>query len=617
MQRRLFVFRCQNLNWQIMNNWKPASCIFICSLLLIGSQLLTAADKLEIFEGKNLYEIAGPEEMSPELSGLSEYIRGQYLFERIVREGERDAEKIAEAIKCLRKMLCVFPENRELVGKLLALHNINEDSDGLLDDLRLSAEANPGNALANTMYAETLGGNGLPEAGLQHIRAFLEREGWHYGLAIGAYWELSKGIGTPEAREEWLADITERHPEAKEEGETCLCLCEYYLNLLSEATNVMESQKLSAQASRVLKQPQVLQIGVKPNSDFFFEKNCSLHAYLQEWQHLLEYLQNPALPAKLRDSDCGFVHKCLALQGLGRKEEWVACLEMYLKQHANMTLEMIAFMTESFEKAEDLENALHLARGLVAAAPENIGNRLRCARLCLLTEKFAEGRTLLEPKSAELDFAGWMLLANLQGGEKDYGKACESFAQAEHQARLLEETEETLRGKILTPSFYLNYSVILDEAGLSEACLKMLAKLYEQNPDSPEICNSYGYTLADYGQQLDFAKSLIEKALMASPDNDAYMDSLAWVKYRLGDFAGALEAIEKIVNGKDDKDAEAVDSVILEHYADILAALDRRQEAVKYWEMAIKEAIGKRRRALEAKIDPDKPRKESFNPYER
>ena len=105
-------------------------------------------------------------------------------------------------------------------------------------------------------------------------------------------------------------------------------------------------------------------------------------------------------------------------------------------------------------------------------------------------------------------------------------------------------------------------------------------------PEESMLCNFYGYTLADYGLQLDLAQELIEKALKAQPKNVAYLDSLAWVFFKRGDTAKAEEVMRKLLEiglGENGDDWE-----IPLHLGDIFFANGKRNEAVKYWKEALR-----------------------------
>ena len=82
-------------------------------------------------------------------------------------------------------------------------------------------------------------------------------------------------------------------------------------------------------------------------------------------------------------------------------------------------------------------------------------------------------------------------------------------------------------------------------------------------PDEPTLCNFYGYTLADYGLQLELAQELIDKAVKAEPKNVAYLDSLAWVLFKRGNSAKAEEVMRKVLElGLEDNGMTAKSSSI-------------------------------------------------------
>ena len=76
------------------------------------------------------------------------------------------------------------------------------------------------------------------------------------------------------------------------------------------------------------------------------------------------------------------------------------------------------------------------------------------------------------------------------------------------------------------------------------------------------------------------AKKLISRALGFEPKSGAYLDSYAWVLYRMNKFEDALEYINKAVDIYDD------DPVIYVHKAQILTALGRIEDALGNWETA-------------------------------
>ena len=77
-----------------------------------------------------------------------------------------------------------------------------------------------------------------------------------------------------------------------------------------------------------------------------------------------------------------------------------------------------------------------------------------------------------------------------------------------------------------------------------------------------------------------------DKAVTADPGNPTYLDTKAWVLYRKGDYASALELIRAAME-KAEEAGEELDTEYYDHAGDILKALGRDEEARKYWQDAL------------------------------
>lgn len=113
-------------------------------------------------------------------------------------------------------------------------------------------------------------------------------------------------------------------------------------------------------------------------------------------------------------------------------------------------------------------------------------------------------------------------------------------------------------------------------------------------PDSAITLNYLGYMNADRNVKLDEALTLISKAVAAEPDNGSYLDSLAWVLYRLGRYEEAETAIRKAIVSQDKN------AVVLAHLGLILEARGAKDEALKYLKasLAAEDEDGELDRAL-------------------
>ena len=94
----------------------------------------------------------------------------------------------------------------------------------------------------------------------------------------------------------------------------------------------------------------------------------------------------------------------------------------------------------------------------------------------------------------------------------------------------------------IIPGVRYQIALIQDKAGLTRESIKNFESLLKDRPEDASLLNALGYSLADRNQKLPRAESLIRKALAASPDNPAFLDSLGWVLFRRGDIPGGVAA---------------------------------------------------------------------------
>ncbi len=97
------------------------------------------------------------------------------------------------------------------------------------------------------------------------------------------------------------------------------------------------------------------------------------------------------------------------------------------------------------------------------------------------------------------------------------------------------------------------------------------------DPSNDYVLNNYSYFLALRGEKLAYAKKLSTRLLELNPENPNYLDTHAWVLYKMGDFKQARKLLEQAV------DKKTGSGVIVEHYGDVLFKLGEVDEAVKQW----------------------------------
>ncbi len=106
-------------------------------------------------------------------------------------------------------------------------------------------------------------------------------------------------------------------------------------------------------------------------------------------------------------------------------------------------------------------------------------------------------------------------------------------------------------------------------------------KLLKLSPDHDAALNYLGFMFADRGVKLKEAESLIKKALGIRPNMGAYLDSYAWVMYKMGKFKKALEYQQRAIESESDE------AELFDHLGDIYAALNNSEKARESWQRAL------------------------------
>ena len=87
--------------------------------------------------------------------------------------------------------------------------------------------------------------------------------------------------------------------------------------------------------------------------------------------------------------------------------------------------------------------------------------------------------------------------------------------------------------------------------------------------------------LAERGERLDESVGYLKRALQVEPENPSYLDSLGWAYFK----ADKLDLAE--TNLKRAAEQLKTNSVIQEHYGQVLFKLGRYDEAIAAWNRAL------------------------------
>lgn len=126
------------------------------------------------------------------------------------------------------------------------------------------------------------------------------------------------------------------------------------------------------------------------------------------------------------------------------------------------------------------------------------------------------------------------------------------------------------------------YGVLLSDAGRGEEALQAMQRALELDPRHSDAMNFIAYSYAEEGVHLDEALRLVEEALKIKPKDGYYIDTLAWVYYRMGRISDAKREIRRAVKIVKD------DVVVMEHLGDVLLSSGNKESAVKAYSKALK-----------------------------
>jgi tetratricopeptide (TPR) repeat protein len=204
----------------------------------------------------------------------------------------------------------------------------------------------------------------------------------------------------------------------------------------------------------------------------------------------------------------------------------------------------------------------------------------------------------LQPMSRELKYRRAASLF----GAGDFAQAAQFAADAQTQhpddlrfprlrARALFETgardrafgilEPTAKAHPKDTATQFALADMYNDAGRDTDAERTIRQLLDLEPANADALNYLGYLLAERGRSLDEAVRLVQKALAADPGNPSYLDSLGWAHYQRGDTAEA----EKYLSPAAEKLPR--NSIVQDHFGDVLARRGRWIEAIAAWMRAL------------------------------
>ncbi len=136
------------------------------------------------------------------------------------------------------------------------------------------------------------------------------------------------------------------------------------------------------------------------------------------------------------------------------------------------------------------------------------------------------------PQDEDERLQGYLARSQIQ---RDAGRINDAIATLEAADRAAPDTSE------------IKYELaMLDERiGRLDDVERLLRQVIALDPDNAQAYNALGYTLADHNQRLPEALDLITQALDIAPNDPFILDSMGWVRFRMGQNDRAAEYLQR------------------------------------------------------------------------
>ncbi|MDA3780528.1 MAG: tetratricopeptide repeat protein [Bacteroidales bacterium] len=137
----------------------------------------------------------------------------------------------------------------------------------------------------------------------------------------------------------------------------------------------------------------------------------------------------------------------------------------------------------------------------------------------------------------------------------------------------------------------IDYLTFLGESyykkGDKEKAYNYFQDVIEKEPENIMVLNNYAYYLSEDNMELDKAEKMSKTTIIVEPANPTYLDTDAWILFKMERNDEALIYIEKAIDNDEDNS-----DVVLEHYGDILYHNGKIEDAIIQWIKAREKGVG-------------------------
>jgi tetratricopeptide (TPR) repeat protein len=247
-------------------------------------------------------------------------------------------------------------------------------------------------------------------------------------------------------------------------------------------------------------------------------------------------------------------------------------LEMYPEEEGLHNYNYLFLMMK--QKVPAAENELKIMLDL---NPQNKLTWTRMIDIKIKQENFSAIDSLctkaLEYFADDVDFYFYKAIALFQ-----LGKYRETVTNCNKALLLVPDENIVMRSQIYTQLGDTYYKL-----GLKDSTYQAYTQSLKYQPNNIGTLNNYAYYLSLDKRELPKAENMSAKTVAAEPTNATYLDTYAWIFFVQEKYSLAKIYEKQAIENGGDKSPE-----VLEHYGDILFMSGDKQEAVEWWQKAVK-----------------------------
>jgi len=196
--------------------------------------------------------------------------------------------------------------------------------------------------------------------------------------------------------------------------------------------------------------------------------------------------------------------------------------------------------------------------------------QLRLASMDLMEKKYTSSLQYTQKilKKNASNSRAWVLLSAIYLVQEEYQK-------------LLDTTQPATLLKQIPTRLQMNRAIAFEHFKRYEDVERTLKNLIRSSPEHVDALNFLAYTYAEQGIKLDEAKSYIQRALSQKPNDGYFLDTLAWVYYKHGEYHLAATTQQKALK------IVSNDATMHEHLGDMYWKLGKQEKAIQQWQTSL------------------------------